>query len=150
MNGKFFLQLFFYFCGSNADIKLQPGSQRLSRYYNSPYFFKWQHKRRKWGQFVTIFLSVLTFKNGYYQVPVIPNERISYLVIWQDTGVPQSMDVAINLPFEVGHAPAKVDEEESNAENDLQASAGQVRPVADIGKSEALHDFMQIFHILSG
>ena len=70
------------------------------------------------------------------------------LVVGQDAGVTEAVDVALDLRVEVGHAPAPVDEEEADGEDDLQAGAGQVAPVADVGEPEALHDLVQVLHVL--
>ena len=73
-----------------------------------------------------------------------------YLVIWKDTCVSYTVDVAVDFPFQIWHSPAKVDEKKSNTQYDFQASSRQIRPIAHIGKSEALHNFVQIFHVLAG
>ena len=69
-------------------------------------------------------------------------------MIGQDAGVRESVHVALDLPFEVGHAPAPVDEEEGDGEHDLERGAGEVGPVADVGEAEALHDLVQVLHVL--
>jgi hypothetical protein len=42
-----------------------------------------------------------------------------------------------------------VDQEESDGEDDLEAGAWEVGPVADVGEPKALHDLVQVLHVLS-
>ena len=77
-------------------------------------------------------------------------EASANLMIGQDTLVLETMHVTVNLPLQIGHAPAPVDKKEANGQNNLQTRSGEVAPVADVGKSEALHHLMQVLHVLSG
>jgi hypothetical protein len=44
-----------------------------------------------------------------------------HLVVGQHAFVLEAVDVAVDLPLQVGHPPAPVDEEQSDGEDDLQA-----------------------------
>ncbi len=72
------------------------------------------------------------------------------LVVGENAAVEESVDVALDLPFEVGHPPAEVDEEERDGEDDLQAGAGQIAPEADVGEAEGLHELVEVAHVLPG
>ena len=50
----------------------------------------------------------------------------SYLMVWQNAFVFQSMHVAVNLPLQVRHPPAPVDQEEANRQDDLKASSEKI------------------------
>ena len=41
-----------------------------------------------------------------------------------------------------------IDEKERDGEDDLDARPGEVAPVADVGEPEALHDLVQVLHVL--
>lgn len=53
-------------------------------------------------------------------------------MIGQDTLVLQSMNVTINFTFKIWHTPTPINQEQANGQDDFQAGAGQVAPVADI------------------
>ena len=41
-----------------------------------------------------------------------------------------------------------IDEKERDGEDDLDARPGEVAPVADVGEAEALHQLVQVLHVL--
>ena len=46
----------------------------------------------------------------------------------------------------MAHSP--IDEKERDGEDDLDAGPGEVAPVADVGEAEALHELVQVLHVL--
>ena len=72
------------------------------------------------------------------------------LMIRQDATVTQAVDIAVDLPLQIGHPPAPVDEKEGRGQPDLKARAGKVRPEAHVREAERLHELVQIAHILPG
>ena len=42
-----------------------------------------------------------------------------------------------------------IDEKERDGEDDLDAGPGEVAPVADVGEAEALHELVQVLHVLA-
>ena len=54
-----------------------------------------------------------------------------------------------NPPFFVPCSDySPIDEKERDGEDDLDARPGEVAPVADVGEAEALHQLVQVLHVL--
>ena len=80
---------------------------------------------------------------------------------------PDPVHVAVNICLQVWHAPAPVDQEQTNAEtgevidwvkdsfevcetpeNDFKDGPGEIAPEADVAEAKGLHDLVQVLHVL--
>jgi len=66
-----------------------------------------------------MYLQDLTEEGALRQTSPLTSTR---LVIGEDAAVRQTVDVTLDLPLEVGHAPQPVDQKERDGEDNLQAA----------------------------
>ena len=56
----------------------------------------------------------------------------------------QTMDIAVNISLKIWHAPAPINKEETDGQEDLEDCSGEVAPVAHVAESERLEKMRSV------